>query len=98
MQGPAELLPVSSSGHVALVPHLLGWDARSGPPPGGGYAALPPHLRKTFEVALHAASRARGITRDAAASLALRAAVPVTGAGSPHTGSRSGPAGLWRGR
>lgn len=46
VQGPAELLPVSSSGHVALLPHLLGWR----------YPALPPHLRKTFEVALHAGS------------------------------------------
>lgn len=46
IQGPAELLPVSSSGHLALVPRLLGWD----------YAELPPDARKTFEVALHAGS------------------------------------------
>ena len=46
MQGPAELLPVSSSGHLALVPNLLGWD----------YAELAPEVRKTFEVALHAGS------------------------------------------
>jgi undecaprenyl-diphosphatase len=46
VQGPAELLPVSSSGHVALLPHLLGWS----------YPDLPPHLRKTVEVALHAGS------------------------------------------
>jgi undecaprenyl-diphosphatase len=25
LQGPAELLPISSSGHIALVPKLLGW-------------------------------------------------------------------------
>jgi undecaprenyl-diphosphatase len=37
---------VSSSGHLALVPRLLGWD----------YAELPPDARKTFEVALHAGS------------------------------------------
>jgi undecaprenyl-diphosphatase len=37
---------VSSSGHVALLPHLLGW----------GYGELPPNVRKTFEVALHAGS------------------------------------------
>ena len=43
---PAELLAVSSSGHLALVPHLLGWR----------YAALAPEVRKTFEVALHAGS------------------------------------------
>jgi undecaprenyl-diphosphatase len=46
MQGPAELLPVSSSGHLALVPRLLGWR----------YAELPGASRKTFEVALHAGS------------------------------------------
>jgi undecaprenyl-diphosphatase len=40
------LLPVSSSGHLALVPRLLGWD----------YAELPAEARKTFEVALHAGS------------------------------------------
>lgn len=46
IQGPAELLPVSSSGHLALVPRLLGWE----------YAELGPGVRKTFEVALHAGS------------------------------------------
>jgi undecaprenyl-diphosphatase len=46
LQGPAELLPVSSSGHLALVPRLLGWE----------YAELPADARKTFEVALHAGS------------------------------------------
>jgi undecaprenyl-diphosphatase len=46
IQGPAELLPLSSSGHLALVPRLLGWD----------YPHLAPELRKTFEVALHAGS------------------------------------------
>jgi undecaprenyl-diphosphatase len=39
-------LPVSSSGHLALVPRLLGWD----------YCALAGDERKTFEVALHAGS------------------------------------------
>ena len=28
LQGPAELLPVSSSGHLVLVPELLGWSYR----------------------------------------------------------------------
>ncbi len=46
LQGPAELLPVSSSGHLALVPRLLGWS----------YSDLPGGVRKTFEVALHAGS------------------------------------------
>jgi undecaprenyl-diphosphatase len=44
LQGPAELLPVSSSGHITLVPWLLRWP----------YPELDPELRKSFEVALHA--------------------------------------------
>jgi undecaprenyl-diphosphatase len=36
-------LPVSSSGHTALLPQLLGWS----------YADLDDELRKSFEVALH---------------------------------------------
>ncbi len=48
IQGPAELLPVSSSGHLVLVPALLGWP----------YARLPDETRKTFEVALHAGAGA----------------------------------------
>jgi undecaprenyl-diphosphatase len=44
LHGPAELLPVSSSGHVAVVPWLLGWP----------YSGLDGELRKAFEVALHA--------------------------------------------
>ena len=37
---------MSSSGHVVLLPHLLGWD----------YVELPADVRKTVEVALHAGS------------------------------------------
>lgn len=48
LHGPAELLPISSSGHVALIPWLLGWD----------YEQLDPELRKAFEVALHAGTAA----------------------------------------
>jgi undecaprenyl-diphosphatase len=48
LHGPAELLPVSSSGHVTLVPWLLGWE----------YAGVEPELRKAFEVALHAGTAA----------------------------------------
>jgi undecaprenyl-diphosphatase len=44
IHGPAELLPVSSSGHVSAIPWLLCWD----------YVELDPELRKAFEVALHA--------------------------------------------
>jgi undecaprenyl-diphosphatase len=44
LHGPAELLPISSSGHVAALPWLLGWS----------YADADPELRKSVEVALHA--------------------------------------------
>jgi undecaprenyl-diphosphatase len=44
IQGPTELLPVSSSGHLAIVPAMLGWP----------YRELDPEIRKSFEVALHA--------------------------------------------
>jgi undecaprenyl-diphosphatase len=48
LHGPAELLPISSSGHIAVVPWLLGWD----------YDQLDGELRKAFEVALHAGTAA----------------------------------------
>jgi undecaprenyl-diphosphatase len=44
LQGPTELLPVSSSAHTELVPWLAGWP----------YADLDGERRKAFEVALHA--------------------------------------------
>jgi undecaprenyl-diphosphatase len=44
LHGPAELVPVSSSGHVAGVPWLLGWEV----------AAWDGERRKELEVALHA--------------------------------------------
>ncbi len=44
VQGPAELLPVSSSAHIVLVPWLAGWE----------WEELDPEVRKSFEVALHA--------------------------------------------
>jgi undecaprenyl-diphosphatase len=62
LHGPAELLPVSSSGHVALVPWLLDWD----------YERLDPELRKSFEVALHAGTAAAlliGLRDEVAAAL-----------------------------
>jgi undecaprenyl-diphosphatase len=48
VQGPAELLPVSSSAHIVLVPWLAGWD----------WEHLDPEVRKSFEVALHAGAAA----------------------------------------
>ena len=47
VQGPAELLPVSSSAHIVLVPWLAGWD----------WDEVDPEVRKSFEVA---AARRRG--------------------------------------
>lgn len=44
VQGPTELLPISSSGHIAVLPRLLGWPV----------AGADPELRKSVEVALHA--------------------------------------------
>ena len=48
LHGPAELLPISSSGHVALIPWLMSWD----------YVKLDDELRKSFEVVLHAGTAA----------------------------------------
>jgi undecaprenyl-diphosphatase len=48
LHGPAELLPISSSGHIAVVPWLAGWDHRR----------LDDELRKSFEVALHTGTAA----------------------------------------
>jgi undecaprenyl-diphosphatase len=48
VQGPAELLPVSSSAHLSLVPWLVGWR----------WHDLDPEARKSFEVALHAGAAA----------------------------------------
>jgi undecaprenyl-diphosphatase len=44
LHGPAELVPVSSSGHVAALPWLLGWEV----------AGWDGERRKELEVALHA--------------------------------------------
>jgi undecaprenyl-diphosphatase len=47
VHGPAELLPISSSGHVALVRWLLGWNGQ-----------LDDEHRKALDVALHAGAAA----------------------------------------
>src|ERR1700679_313327 len=81
MHGPAELLPISSSGHIELVPWLLGADGVSADPEG----------RKAFEVALHAGTAAalvvilrdevieaaREVDADSAAVVALSLLPPV---------------------
>src|SRR3954449_13638510 len=67
LQGPAELLPVSSSGHVAALPWLLGWE----------HAQLEGARRKEVEVALHAGGAVAllaGLRREL---LALRIDVAV---------------------
>lgn len=48
VQGPAELLPVSSSAHIVLIPWLAGWD----------WEEVDPEVRKSFEVALHTGAAA----------------------------------------
>jgi undecaprenyl-diphosphatase len=72
IQGPAELLPISSSAHLSLVPWLAGWT----------WLELDPETRKSFEVALHAGAAAalligqrRVITEELRAFDARRAAV-----------------------
>jgi undecaprenyl-diphosphatase len=48
IQGPTELLPVSSSAHLNLLPWVAGW----------GWQRLDPEVRKSFEVVLHAGTAA----------------------------------------
>jgi undecaprenyl-diphosphatase len=73
LHGPAELLPISSSGHVALVPWLLCWD----------YDQLDDELRKSFEVALHAGTAAallitlRGEVDEAVHGMTVRRAMLI---------------------
>jgi undecaprenyl-diphosphatase len=65
LQGPTELLPVSSSAHITIIPWLLGADPRR----------VDDEVRKSFEVALHAGTAAalvialRGEVREAVGSL-----------------------------
>ncbi len=81
VQGPAELLPVSSSAHLSLVPWFAGWHLER----------LDPASRKDFEVALHAGTAAallvgqrRAIAQELrrmdarrGAAIALSAALPA---------------------
>ncbi|HEX3510126.1 MAG TPA: undecaprenyl-diphosphate phosphatase [Solirubrobacteraceae bacterium] len=84
-QGPAELMPISSSAHTALIASVAGWP----------YAELDPGTRKSFEVALHAGAglallgalgpelrgAARGLGRSGICAFAL-AVVPPALAGA----------------
>lgn len=73
LHGPAELLPISSSGHTELVPWLLRWDGVS----------TDPEVRKAFEVALHAGTAAallvmlRGEVTEAISELTPESAAVV---------------------
>lgn len=79
-------MPVSSSGHLVLVPELLGWP----------YAELDPELRKSFEVALHAGTAAallwalRHEVADVVGGMSARRAVhiAVTFAPAAYAGLR----------
>src|SRR4051794_37438041 len=79
LHGPAELLPISSSGHVTLVPWLAGWE----------YCELDGELRKAFEVALHAGTAAallvalRSEVGEAARHLDSRRAALILGSFGP---------------
>jgi undecaprenyl-diphosphatase len=79
LHGPAELLPISSSGHVTLVPWLL----------RRPYAELDGDLRKAFEVALHAGTAAallialRAEVGEAARGLDARRVVLLAGSFVP---------------
>ena len=48
VQGPTELMPVSSSAHLSLIPWLADWD----------WESHDAELRKSFEIALHAGAAA----------------------------------------
>jgi len=54
VQGPTELLPVSSSAHLALIPWFAGWD----------WEEIDADTRKSFEIALHAGTAAALLIRQ----------------------------------
>jgi undecaprenyl-diphosphatase len=74
VQGATELLPVSSSAHLSVIPRLLGWE----------YGELDDGARKAFEVALHGAGLAGALIvlgeellgGDVTALAAVRASMP----------------------
>jgi undecaprenyl-diphosphatase len=79
IHGPAELLPISSSAHTALVALRARWP----------YADLDPRFRKAFEVALHAGAGAalgfdeRRELRDAARRASLDDALLISASLAP---------------
>lgn len=86
VQGLTEFFPISSSGHLLLVPWLFGWDDFAGP---GGDS-----LKKTFDVALHIGTLAGAVSyfrkdiwryAKAGVTLALRRSA-VAGTRDAHDG------------
>ena len=73
LQGPAELLPISSSAHIGTASVLLGWR----------YGELEPELRKAFEVALHAGTALALLISLRAPILDRRTALVVGPASAP---------------
>jgi undecaprenyl-diphosphatase len=81
VQGPTELLPISSSAHLSLVPWFAGWR----------WDSVDPATRKDFEVAMHAGTaaavligqrraivaQARRLDPPRATALGIAAAVPA---------------------
>jgi undecaprenyl-diphosphatase len=77
IEGVTEVLPVSSSAHLALIPWLLDWR----------YARLEPELRKTTEATLHLGAAAgllaaragelRGVDRERAEVIVLAQLAPA---------------------
>src|SRR5438132_820379 len=91
LHGPAELLPISSSAHVALVPWLAG--AADGLGLGVGRAcALVPGVSRT--AATLVAARLRGFDRPDAGRLSRHAALPVIAGAAGLEGLRLARAGL----
>jgi undecaprenyl-diphosphatase len=82
LHGPAELLPVSSSGHITALPWLLGWR----------YSKLGDEARKSFEVALHAGSATAWLL--ARRTYALRSPCPRDNSQLLLLGLAAAPAGV----
>ena len=95
LQGPTELLPISSSAHTTLIPWLAGWP----------YGELDGELRKSFEVALHAGAGLalaidmrselieRGVERRRRRLAVIRALAGAAGARGVRPASASSSAG-----
>ena len=68
-QGLTEFLPISSSGHLIIVPWLFGWES-----PG-----------LAFDAALHLGHARRGVHLFLARHLAMIKAIPIALASAPRS-------------